>query len=339
MPRKPDAEKQRADTERVAWEIYASRCKPGARLNKDKLWKEAEQIVRSPIRTALFVSNRPLLKLREPTKQAFKFLGWDTPKWFLFSLPQLEWMKLLAVPLVVAAAGSIITGQIQGEANQIAVLKAYFDKLEELTFSQNLLSETPNEGAIVLARGRTVAALRELDLSRRTQLIDFIQASGLSQIKEDSATPVISFKAQNLSRLDLRGVNLSGLDFQEANLIEANLVGASLDKANLAGAYLGEANLAGAYLGEANLVGASLKKANLVGAYLFEAKLDGADLVGANLTGAYMGRIKNGAYELDQLDLAQLCGTTLPGGIITPYSNRDCEELGIDPETGEAIGF
>ena len=213
MPRKPKAEKQREDTERVAWEIYAHRYKPGTQLDKDELWKEAEQIVRSPIKTTFFASNRPLIKLRKPTKQAFRVIAWDAPKWFLFSLPQLEWMKLLAVPLVIAAAGSIITGQIQREANQNASLKAYFDKLEELTFEQNLLGEKPNEGAVVLARGRTVAALRELDLSRRTQLIDFLQASDLSEIKEDSAVPVISFKSQNLSSLDLHGVNLSGLDF------------------------------------------------------------------------------------------------------------------------------
>jgi uncharacterized protein YjbI with pentapeptide repeats len=357
VPRKPKAEKQREQIERVAWEIYANRYTPGTRLNKDELWNEAEKIVRNPIRTTLFASNRPLIKLRQPTQQAVKFLAWDIPRWFLFSLPQLEWMKLLAVPLVIAAAGSIISGQIQREANQNAVLKAYFDKLEELTFSQNLLAETPNKGAIVLARGRTVAALHELDLSRRTQLIAFLQASDLSQIIEDSEEPVISFKAQNLSGLNLRRVHLSGLDFQEADLESTNLKKAHLEKANLEEADLERANLEEAHLVEANLEKADLKKANLEEADLVEANLKGADLESANLERAFLREANleraflaeanleeadlsyanlKGALSLtqNQLTLAKLCRTTLPEGI-TLDPNRDCAELGLDPETGE----
>ena len=388
MPRKPKAENRREDIERVALELYRNRLLLGKPGDEHSDWTKAEKIVRSPIRTTLFASNRPLIKLRQPTQQAFKFLAWDTPKWFLFSLPQLEWMKLLAVPLVIAAAGSIITGQIQREANQNAVLKEYFDKLEELTFGQNLLAATPNEGAIVLARGRTVVALRELDLSRKTQLIAFLQASDLSQITENSAEPVISFKAQNLSDLDLRRVNLSGLDFQRAALRNANLQGADLLNANLEGAALRNANLQGAYSQNANLQGASLWDTNLQGAYLqnanfqgaylqsanlegadlwdanfqradlWDANLEGADLLNANLEGADLlnanlegadllnanleGADLSGAnlqralnLTQDQLALANLCRTKLPQDI-TLDPNRDCEELGIDPETGRS---
>ena len=333
MPRKPKAEKRREDIERVALELYHNRLLLGKPGDEHSDWTKAEKIVRSPIRTTRFTINRPLIKLRQPTQQAFKFLAWDTPMWFLFSLPQLEWMKLLAVPLVIAAAGSVITGQVQREANQNAVLKEYFDKLEELTFNQNLLAETPNAGAIVLARGRTVAALRELDLSRRTQLIAFLQASELSQIREDSAQPVISFKEQNLSGLDLRRVNLSGLDFQKAVLEEANLQGAGLWNANLEEAVLEGANLQGAGLWNANLQGASLMWANLQKAVLKGANLQGAFLWDANLQGAFLLEANlEGALNLtqDQLALAKLCRTTLPQGI-TLDQNRDCEELGIDP--------
>ena len=319
MPRKPKAEKQREDTERIALELYHNRLLRGKPGDEHSDWAKAEKIVRSPIRTTLFASNRPLIKLRQPTQQAFKLLAWDTPKWFLVTFPQLELVKLLAVPLVLAAAGSIITGQIQREANQNAVLKAYFDKLEELTFGQKLLAETPNEGAIVLARGRTVAALHELDHARKTQLIAFLAASDLSQIKEESAEPVISFNGQNLSGLDLHEINLSNVDFQSSNLNSANLQGAYLDSANLQGAYLDSANLQGASLDSANLEGASLYSANLQGASLNSANLSGA----RNLT-------------QDQLALAKLCRTTPPEGIpLDP--NRDCEELGVDPETGEYI--
>jgi uncharacterized protein YjbI with pentapeptide repeats len=441
MTRKPKSERQIEDTERVALELYQNRLLLSKLGNEHSDWESAERIVRSPIRTTLFASNRSIIKLRQPIKQVFKFIAWDTPTWFLFSLPKLEWMKLLAVPLVIAAAGSIITGQIQRESNQNAVLKAYFDKLEELTFEQNLLAETPNEGAIVLARGRTVAALRELDLSRRTQLIAFLQASGLSLIKGvEFVEPVISFKYQNLSDLDLRGINLSALDFrwvnlrsanlervwlfmtnlQEAQLEEANLKGAWLDSANLQlanlqganlktadldganlqganlktanlerailhntnlqGAQLEEANLKGADISSSNLQGAELpyanlqgaelsssnlqgadllyanlqgaelshanlkrallEEANLQGAELFYANLEGAFLASANLEGAFLeGTELRGAENLteEQLTTAKLCRTTLPKDI-TLDPNRDCAELGIDPETGEDIG-
>ncbi|PZV06602.1 MAG: hypothetical protein DCF32_09490 [Leptolyngbya sp.] len=339
MTRKNRAEKQRADTERIALGIYHNRLLLGKPGDECSDWAKAEKIVRSLFRTTLFASNRPFILGRKPAKQAFKVIAWDAPRWFLFSLPQLEWIKLLAVPLVIAAAGSIITGQIQREANQNAVLKAYFDKLEELTFERNLLAETPDEGAIVLARGRTVAVLRELDFARRTQLIAFLQASDLSQIIEDSAEPVISFKAQNLSGLNLRRVHLSGLDFQEADLERTNLKKAHLERTNLEEADLENANLKKAHLVEANLEKADLKKVNLEEADLESANLKRADLSHANLERAFLLNANfEGAVDLtqDQLALAELCRTTLPEGI-TLDPNRDCEELGIDPKTGEYI--
>lgn len=321
MPRKPKAEKRRDHTERVAWELYQNRLRLGKPGDEHSDWEKAETIVRSPIRTTLFESKRSLIKLMRPTQQTLKLLAWDTPKWFLVTFPKLELVKLLAVPLVLAAAGSIITGQIQREANQNAVLKAYFDKLETLTFEQDLLAETPKEGAIVLARGRTVAALRELDLSRRSQLIAFLQASGLSQIGEDEIffeplinEPLISFKDQNLSDLDLRRINLSALDFRGADLRGTDLRGADLRSANLRGADLREAIIRAAYL---------------EGAYL-----EGADLEGASLEGADLRWVND--LSQGQLTTANLCKTTFPDDIYLS-SDRDCKKLGLNPSTGAPI--
>jgi len=64
---------------------------------------------------------------------------------------------------------------------------------------------------------------------------------------------------------------------------------------------------------------------------LGRANLEGAYLESANLEGARLGLTQ------DQLTTAKLCRTTLPNGI-TLDPNRDCKELGIDPETGEWIG-
>ena len=299
-------------TERIAFELYQNRLLLGRPGDQGSDWEKACEIARSPIGTTLFASNRPLIKLRKPTAKLGKFIARDIPEWLLFSLPKLEWMKLLAVPLAITLAGSVISRQVQREASQNSALKAYFDQLENLTFERELLTDKPKSGAIPLARGRTVAALRELDYERRKQLLAFLQASELTKVltkvKEKGKEPVISFRRQDLSKLDLHGINLSSADFQDANLYQANLEGANLRDANLEGANLGEANLEKAFLGYANLKGAYLIEANLEGANLSFAKLEGAKLSQANLEGA---DLRGANLEGATLHLANLGGANL----------------------------
>jgi uncharacterized protein YjbI with pentapeptide repeats len=201
-------------------------------------------------------------------------------KWFCFSLPQLDWMKLLAVPLVIAAAGSIITGQIQREANNNAALKNYFDQLSELVFKNKLITDLNTESPLpttIIARGKTIATLRELDVKRRRQLMAFLQASTLTSYKTKEEgfhsrnRPVLSFTKQNLSELDLSDTGLQKVDFLEADLSRTILSHSNLNKA---------------ILGKATLQGANLYGATLQGADLYGANLQGADLQGANLQGA-----------------------------------------------------
>jgi uncharacterized protein YjbI with pentapeptide repeats len=306
-------ERCQQDTERIAFELYQNRLLLGRPGDEHSDWQKASQIARNPIRTTLFASNRPLIKLRKPTAKVGKLIVRDIPEWLLFSLPKLEWMKLLAVPLAITLAGSVISRQVQREANQNSALKAYFDQLEKLTFDRELLADKPNTGAIPLARGRTVAALRELDHERRKQLMAFLQASELTTVKEEDKEPVISFKRQDLTKLDLHGINLRSADLSRADLSDAYLGDAYLKDANL-----GDANLSRATLSYANLFGANLNGANLSYANLSGANLNGANLSDADLSGAY------------------LCRTTLPKDTnLDP--NRDCKKLGIDPQTGEYI--
>nr|WP_276300134.1 pentapeptide repeat-containing protein [Leptolyngbya sp. BC1307] len=75
------------------------------------------------------------------------------------------------------------------------------------------------------------------------------------------------------------------------------------------------------------------------GANLEEAQLQGAELKGANrqeakLLNTNLQEAQNLTDE--QLTSAKLCRTTLPDSI-TLDPNRECEELGIDPETGRYI--
>ena len=158
----------------------------------------------------------------------------------------------------------------------------------------------------------------------------------------------------NLEGADLLGANLEGARLRNANLegadlFLANLKGAYLSEANLEEANLQGANLEGAILWNANLERADLQGANLEGASLFDANLEGAYLGGVNLEGADLGGVNLEEAWLDDANLerdrnltkdllaqAKLCRTKLPEGIpLNP--NRDCEEMGIDPETGGRV--
>ena len=102
------------------------------------------------------------------------------------------------------------------------------------------------------------------------------------------------------------------------------LAGVQLPNASLRKANFQNANLRYAYFSDADLTEATLKGADLI-----RANFEGATLTGANFEGATLTGVK--------LSEARLCRTILPEGIILD-PNRDCEELGIDPETGEWIG-
>ncbi len=148
-----------------------------------------------------------------------------------------------------------------------------------------------------------------------------------------------NFKKAKLNSANLQEAYLVFANLQGAELLCADLQGANLQGADLSRAYLHDANLEGAILWFADLQEAELLCADLQGADLSRADLQGADLQEANLQGACLGGANlSGAKNLtqDQLTPAKLCRTTLPQGIALD-ANRDCQELGIAPETGERI--
>jgi uncharacterized protein YjbI with pentapeptide repeats len=317
-PQPSTEERQREQVAKVAHELYRNRLLLGRLGDSQSDWIAAEAIVGNPMRTTLFVSNRPLIKLRKPAGQTIRDVVWELPKWMLLSLPKLEWVKLLAVPLALGFMGSVITSQIQREANQNAILKAYFDQLETLIFEHSLLSEIPAPGAVVLARGRTVAALGELDLKRRSQLVAFLQASALCRFGEDGKEPIISFSNQNLAGLNLNSITLDNTDFSYATLRTAKLAGTSLVGANLAEADLRETDLPRANLQDANLARGRLDRANLQGAELLGSNLSGASLTRGNLRRASLRGANLAGASLEQanlsrasLDIASLAGANL----------------------------
>jgi uncharacterized protein YjbI with pentapeptide repeats len=280
-----------------------------------------------------------------------KFVGQDIPRWIFVALPQVEMVKLVALPLILAGATSIITRQLQWEANQAATLDGYFDHLERLILEEGLLDDDPKNGAVVLAIGRTIATLRKLDPERRQQLLAFLQSSDLVRIDEEgNRPPVISFARANLSGMDLSNVDLraadlsrtilENVDFSGAGLAGANLSwawleGATFFETGLADANLSEANLSGVDLsgesvglGRANLSGARLNNADLSEAVLYAVNLSDADLEGADLSGTvlYEANLSGAVITEEQLRESRLCKTILPSDI-TLDPNRDCESF------------
>jgi uncharacterized protein YjbI with pentapeptide repeats len=327
-------ERQQENIKQIAHQLYQNRQLMGQSGDAQSDWLKAEKIGRCPVRTVLFASNRSLIKLRKTVTQVFKFI--------LVSLPSQEWVKLVAAPVILAVATSIITNRFQQEANQNAILKEYFDQLEKLTFAHDLLKEEPNKEAIILAQGRTVVALHQLDRERRTELMSFLQASGLS--KYGKKKPVISFSHQNLTGLDLYGMDLSLIEFDNANLYGANLSSAFLYNTYLRHAFLSFANLHDANLRDANLCNANLRDANLSNADLSGADLRWADLSNADLSWAILLatdlRNSQGLEQLEKLEEEKqplICNLALSGSTLSSslsptstlsYSrDRDCGRI------------
>lgn len=147
------------------------------------------------------------------------------------------------------------------------------------------------------------------------------------------------FLLARLGDADLGGANLERLQGESTFFVRANLRGVNLKEANLKSAYLRESFLVQASLQKANLAFSNLEKADLREANLQEvtfaqSNLKEANLKNAKLAGADLKWAKGVTHS--QLSQAKLCLTRLPDDIRLE-SNRDCEELGIDPETGDFL--
>jgi uncharacterized protein YjbI with pentapeptide repeats len=273
-----------------------------------------------------------------------------------------DWLHLLsalAIPVVLAAAGLWFTAQqdqrqqeIEGQrakqaqkiedqrakaerelADQRAqdeALQAYLTQMSTLLLEKDLRESKDDSEVRILARARTLTALKRLDSERNSDVLQFLREAQLIS----GTDPVIS-----LNHSKLRGANLSGVDLSDAdlrgaflrfadlsyaylsganlhgaNLSQADLQKASLGNVNLSGAFLDKANLQEAWLNRADLTNASLREANLQNVYaLQDLELRRADLTNANLSEAYLNGAKG--FTNEQLRAAtSLEGATMPDG-------------------------
>ncbi|MEM9118218.1 MAG: pentapeptide repeat-containing protein [Cyanobacteria bacterium P01_F01_bin.56] len=389
-PNKSPEEKQQQYTEQIAYELYQNRVRLGKAGNAQSDWQTAERIVNSPLKTTLFASHRPFIKLE---KQVWEpLLKWADNQALLSLLGIIGNVGLiLAVVTYVGSEKQRRDAEVRNawqtitSAHGQAGSGGRIEALEFLNASPGAnwrrrfpwfcaphpLCTWPAENldGIDLSVGpaETTTDTEQSDemveeTSSDDHIIDAIASEKFLGIYLSGVQlPNADLENANLKGADLENANLARTDLGVANLEDAflrnahleeaslwnvNLNGAFLASANLEGAFLGNAHLEEAFLGGANLartdlVVANLRDANLHGANLHGANLHDANLEEANLEEAFLGGANlhganlKGAVQLttEQLMLAKLCRTHLPAGLQL-HPNRDCEELGIDPETG-----
>ncbi|GAC1387221.1 MAG: hypothetical protein NVSMB33_16770 [Ktedonobacteraceae bacterium] len=254
------------------------------------------------------------------------------PRWTGFSDRTVwDWLQLLAalaVPLAVAfgtiyftyqqsqlvdvqhryeveAANTQYQHNVQtaDDQQQEATLNTYLNDISSLLLDKNLRKSKPNDEVRLVARAKTLTALRRLNPTRKAILVQILSDAALIEGKN----VVIDLDGADLSGTILYGINLSGANLSGAILSGAILYGADLSSADLSSADLSFADLRFARLININLNSANLRGANLSGASTSGASLNSADLSFADLSGA--------PFTQAQLNTVKsLQGATMPDG-------------------------
>jgi uncharacterized protein YjbI with pentapeptide repeats len=271
----PTAWNKQADSPHKIFRAFQRRYK-SEQVEWDTFLKESDKTSCKPFRVASLRGNIAASKFKKCVSKLLRMLWIETPK--------SEWIKLLAAPLTIpialAIATSIITERLQRENTQNAALEKYFDYLEKLILEENLLADSPNPEATIMARARTITALHQLDSERQNQVINFLNASGMIKV---GSTQIVDFSLVNLSETDLSEINLSHSDLSGINLKKSNLRNANLRGSNLSEANLSYANLEGANLRNTNLYSIDLSNTDLSSVYFYDEDGDGVNLSNADL--------------------------------------------------------
>jgi Pentapeptide repeats (8 copies) len=163
-----------------------------------------------------------------------------------------DWLQLLgvlAIPLVVAGATLLFSIQQANLAQQqhatdqkiadqqreadkqsaldqqeAMILQTYLDNIQDLLLNHKLLGSKPNDDVAILARARTLTALRGLDQQRKGLLIQFLHEAKLIGFRDTTGT---TFNRT----INLYGANLTAAILSSANLSSADLRGAALNGA------------------------------------------------------------------------------------------------------------
>jgi uncharacterized protein YjbI with pentapeptide repeats len=265
-----------------------------------------------------------------------------------------DWLELLVVPAVLAAAGVAFSRAQARSQERIAAdnrredaLQSYLDEIGELLLHERKpLISNGDAATRSVARARTLTAAKELDGVRRGALLRFLYETSLILTRvprRRHEEPVVDLEGADFSEAALDNAALA-----EAHLEQVNLRGSSLEHADLGGAHLSRADLSSARMYFANLSqpnttrrvltkplrpdpdkveahsGANLNLARLSRADLRHADLSGAQLMfstvrGANLQGATLCKADLTGADLSKanLTLADLRGADLEAADLT----------------------
>jgi len=245
-----------------------------------------------------------------------------------------DWLGLLIIPLVIAAGGYAINeaqasrekkkaAADEKQAKELAAdvrnaesLRAYLQQMSGL-IATNKLATSDDPSLRGLATSLTLTVLRQLDRTRKGQVVQFLVDAELLA-GEDG---VIDTYGANLRKANLRGAYLQGAYFNQADFDGADFHGAILDETDFA-----DSNLRGANFSEAGYIDDETDPASFDGTCLTEARFTNAVLSGASLVGAEGRDVNFSGADFDNADFtkAQLAnvsarnatyaGATLPKG-------------------------
>jgi len=185
-----------------------------------------------------------------------------------------DWIEAVGIPVVVVIIAGVFglvakrAGQRNEEQREIdidrareATLRSYLEVMSNLIIEKKLKDSKKDSPERAVAQAQTFMALRNLDGSRKSVLLQFLKESGLI----DRGRNVISLYGAdldkaNLSNVDLSGTCLSGVSLTKADLFNANLSNADLSDAILIGAILEKADLHNADLRNVDLTDTLVKK-------------------------------------------------------------------------------
>src|SRR6266702_1575931 len=145
--------------------------------------------------------------------------------------------------------------QIAQDQQQATVLQTYIGNIQDLLLNHNLLKfnpldpNSPYYDVAILARARTLTALKGLDPERKNLLLTFLFEAhliGFQDNNELTHSSIIDLSGADLSdanllHADLEHVDLSYTNLSHANFIDADLIGADFERADLSGANLNSA--------------------------------------------------------------------------------------------------
>jgi uncharacterized protein YjbI with pentapeptide repeats len=258
-----------------------------------------------------------------------------------------DWLQLLVVPLVLAAAAFWLNEEqrqranrqeavrakqqdaIAAEGRREAALRDYLQRMSEFVLDRDPRDRDAHSSAVTLTRTFTVTVLPQLDSRRKGVVVQFLGETGLIR-KSPRGRDI-------LDGADLRGASLERMVLDGLNFSGANLRGADLDGALMTGtvfrfADLRSATLREAFIDSTNFASADLRKAdfdeaapafekNAVFAFacLSGASFRKANLIGAIFSGAEGWNVDFTGAELDEalFESAKLGAVKLDGATTT----------------------